>query len=62
MKAKPATKRSKAAVIRRKQKQVDVKVAREWFRQMIDEVRAREPVYAHLALDQLEIRVREWRP
>ena len=54
-------KRSKAAVIRRKQKQVDVKVAREWFQKMIQELRDEYSV-APVALDDLETRVREWRP
>ena len=54
-------KRSKAAVIRKKQKQVDVKVAREWFQQMIQEVRVETVGHSRTtALDKLETRVREW--
>ena len=54
-------KRSKAAVIRKKQKQVDVKVAREWFQQMIQEVRVETVGHSRAtALDELETRVQEW--
>ena len=57
-------KRSKAALIRRKQKQVDVKVARQGFRQMIQDVATSLPLgyLGMAALAELEHRVREWRP
>jgi hypothetical protein len=54
--------RSKAALIRKRQKQVDVKTAREWFYLMIQEVREEEHIYAGAALLQLETRVKDWRP
>jgi hypothetical protein len=54
--------RSKAALVRREQKKVDVKTARAWFQQMIEEMRREGVHYADTALLRLEIRVREWRP
>ena len=56
-------KRNKDDVIRKKQHAATVKIARAWFQQMIREVRVATVGYTRtVTLDELETRVREWRP